>query len=163
MLYVFEYNLGLFLYFHVFWKVPPQNHKSVPSPVRDPELQRSPVSGRDRNLTHLKWETIPLTCAITFIRAYCCLFNGLTGQTVRCFSVKHLSIQTQDTPNPLSLKFLPGKSVLGSGTLDFPSSSSAGCSALARLCVEFIVLLWHFYNNNSENVLVVLLVYMKVV
>lgn len=50
-------------------------------------------------------------------------------------SVRHLSIQTQDTPNPRSLKFLPGKPVLGSGTLDFPSSSSAGCSSLARLCV----------------------------
>lgn len=32
-------------------------------------------------------------------------------------------IQVQDTPNPLCLKFLPGKDVLGSGggTLDFPT------------------------------------------
>uniref|UniRef100_A0A8C3G1K9 NFU1 iron-sulfur cluster scaffold homolog, mitochondrial n=1 Tax=Cyclopterus lumpus TaxID=8103 RepID=A0A8C3G1K9_CYCLU len=44
-----------------------------------------------------------------------------------------LSIQTQDTPNPRSLKFLPGKPVLESGTLDFPTPSSAGCSSLARL------------------------------
>ncbi|CAL1577325.1 unnamed protein product [Knipowitschia caucasica] len=43
-----------------------------------------------------------------------------------------LSIGTQDTPNPKSLKFLPGKAVLGSGTLDFPSLSSAECSTLAR-------------------------------
>ncbi|KAM6916211.1 NFU1 iron-sulfur cluster scaffold homolog, mitochondrial, partial [Xenentodon cancila] len=50
--------------------------------------------------------------------------------------VRHLSIQTQDTPNPLSLKFLPGKPVLGSGTLDFPSPSSAGCSTLARNLFE---------------------------
>lgn len=48
------------------------------------------------------------------------------------FSVRQLSIQTQDTPNPRSLKFLPGKPVLGSGTLDFPSPSSAGGSSLAR-------------------------------
>ncbi|TDH01287.1 hypothetical protein EPR50_G00178650 [Perca flavescens] len=48
------------------------------------------------------------------------------------FSIRHLSIQTQDTPNPRSLKFLPGKPVLGSGTLDFPTSSSAECSSLAR-------------------------------
>ncbi|KAM9364631.1 NFU1 iron-sulfur cluster scaffold homolog, mitochondrial [Pholidichthys leucotaenia] len=48
------------------------------------------------------------------------------------FSVRHFSIQTQDTPNPRSLKFLPGKPVLGSGTLDFPSPSSAGSSSLAR-------------------------------
>ncbi|XP_034040958.1 NFU1 iron-sulfur cluster scaffold homolog, mitochondrial isoform X2 [Thalassophryne amazonica] len=48
------------------------------------------------------------------------------------FSIRQLSIQTQDTPNPRSLKFIPGKPVLGSGTLDFPSSDSAGCSSLAR-------------------------------
>ncbi|KAM3862973.1 NFU1 iron-sulfur cluster scaffold homolog, mitochondrial [Diretmus argenteus] len=47
-------------------------------------------------------------------------------------SGRHLSIQTQDTPNPRSLKFLPGKPVLGSGTLDFPTPSSAECSSLAR-------------------------------
>ncbi|XP_041866949.1 NFU1 iron-sulfur cluster scaffold homolog, mitochondrial [Melanotaenia boesemani] len=47
-------------------------------------------------------------------------------------SVRYFSIQTQDTPNPRSLKFLPGKPVLGSGTLDFPSPSSAGTSSLAR-------------------------------
>ncbi|KAM3605616.1 uncharacterized protein V6R79_002029 [Siganus canaliculatus] len=48
------------------------------------------------------------------------------------FTLRQLSIQTQDTPNPQSLKFLPGKAVLGSGTLDFPSSTAAGCSPLAR-------------------------------
>ncbi|CAL8298716.1 unnamed protein product [Merluccius merluccius] len=47
-------------------------------------------------------------------------------------SLRQLSVQTQDTPNPRSLKFLPGKPVLGSGTLDFPSPSSAECSSLAR-------------------------------
>ncbi|KAM9345352.1 NFU1 iron-sulfur cluster scaffold homolog, mitochondrial [Symphorus nematophorus] len=48
------------------------------------------------------------------------------------FTIRRLSIQTQDTPNPSSLKFLPGKPVLGAGTLDFPSPSSAECSSLAR-------------------------------
>ncbi|XP_066535111.1 NFU1 iron-sulfur cluster scaffold homolog, mitochondrial isoform X2 [Hoplias malabaricus] len=43
-----------------------------------------------------------------------------------------LSILTQDTPNPRSLKFLPGKPVLGKGTLDFPTSSSAESSSLAK-------------------------------
>uniref|UniRef100_A0A3P9K3Y8 NFU1 iron-sulfur cluster scaffold homolog, mitochondrial n=1 Tax=Oryzias latipes TaxID=8090 RepID=A0A3P9K3Y8_ORYLA len=49
---------------------------------------------------------------------------------------RHLSIQTQETPNPRSLKFLPGKPVLGSGTLDFPSPNSAGSSSLARNLFE---------------------------
>ena len=40
-------------------------------------------------------------------------------------------IQTQDTPNPDSLKFLPGVEVLGKGsTYDFPSVSAAYCSPL---------------------------------
>ncbi|XP_054654570.1 NFU1 iron-sulfur cluster scaffold homolog, mitochondrial [Dunckerocampus dactyliophorus] len=50
--------------------------------------------------------------------------------------IRHISIQTQDTPNPRSLKFLPDKPVLGSGTIDFPSPSSAECSSLARNLFE---------------------------
>ena len=41
-------------------------------------------------------------------------------------------IQVQETPNPNSLKFIPGISVLESGTLDFPSPISARGSPLAR-------------------------------
>ncbi|KAG7334155.1 hypothetical protein KOW79_002562 [Hemibagrus wyckioides] len=48
------------------------------------------------------------------------------------FTVRWLSVYTEDTPNPRSLKFLPGKPVLGTGTLDFPNSNSADCSSLAR-------------------------------
>ncbi|XP_033886383.1 NFU1 iron-sulfur cluster scaffold homolog, mitochondrial [Acipenser ruthenus] len=51
---------------------------------------------------------------------------------VNQLSVRHMFIQTQDTPNPSSVKFLPGRLVLGKGTLDFPNSSTAECSALAR-------------------------------
>jgi NFU1 iron-sulfur cluster scaffold homolog, mitochondrial len=43
-------------------------------------------------------------------------------------------IQTHDTPNPDSLKFLPGKDVLGKGnTMDFPTVSAAAQSPLAKL------------------------------
>ncbi|XP_022249630.1 NFU1 iron-sulfur cluster scaffold homolog, mitochondrial-like isoform X2 [Limulus polyphemus] len=41
-------------------------------------------------------------------------------------------IQTQDTPNPNSLKFLPGCAVLEKGTMDFPSAMTAHKSPLAR-------------------------------
>jgi Fe-S cluster biogenesis protein NfuA len=34
-------------------------------------------------------------------------------------------IQTEETPNPLTLKFLPGRAVLGSGTADFPTAEAA--------------------------------------
>ncbi|KAB0793097.1 hypothetical protein PPYR_12717 [Photinus pyralis] len=43
-------------------------------------------------------------------------------------------VQTQETPNPNSLKFLPGVKVLESGqTMDFPTGQSAFCSPLGKL------------------------------
>ncbi|MFQ5622176.1 MAG: NifU family protein [Paracoccaceae bacterium] len=41
-------------------------------------------------------------------------------------------IQTESTPNPATLKFLPGMAVLPSGTADFPDRESAQTSPLAR-------------------------------
>ncbi len=40
-------------------------------------------------------------------------------------------IQTEATPNPATLKFMPGKAVLASGTADFRSRSEADKSPLA--------------------------------
>lgn len=42
-------------------------------------------------------------------------------------------IQTEDTPNPAAMKFLPGQDVLGAGRLglDFPSPQAAAASPLA--------------------------------
>lgn len=40
-------------------------------------------------------------------------------------------IQTESTPNPATLKFLPGQAVLDLGTADFPSADTAGKSPLA--------------------------------
>src|SRR5215467_10656128 len=40
-------------------------------------------------------------------------------------------IQTEVTPNPATLKFLPGRIVLENGTLDIPSKESAAQSPLA--------------------------------
>lgn len=41
-------------------------------------------------------------------------------------------IQTEPTPNPATLKFLPGETVLGNGTADFPTVDTAGKSPLAQ-------------------------------
>ena len=41
-------------------------------------------------------------------------------------------IQTESTPNPATLKFLPGQTVLKTGTMDFPSSATSDKSPLAR-------------------------------
>ncbi len=40
-------------------------------------------------------------------------------------------IQTESTPNPATLKFLPGQTVLDMGSADFPSADTAGKSPLA--------------------------------
>jgi Fe-S cluster biogenesis protein NfuA len=41
-------------------------------------------------------------------------------------------IQTEPTPNPATLKFIPGKTVLGDGTVDFRDKSEAATSPLAQ-------------------------------
>jgi Fe-S cluster biogenesis protein NfuA len=41
-------------------------------------------------------------------------------------------IQTEATPNPATLKFLPGRVVMATGTADFPSAESAARSPLAQ-------------------------------
>ena len=41
-------------------------------------------------------------------------------------------IQTQDTPNPATLKFIPGVPVMAQGTADFADSDCANKSPLAR-------------------------------
>jgi len=40
-------------------------------------------------------------------------------------------IQTESTPNPATLKFLPGQTVLDVGTADFPTADTAAASPLA--------------------------------
>ncbi|GJQ72084.1 hypothetical protein Trydic_g3181 [Trypoxylus dichotomus] len=43
-------------------------------------------------------------------------------------------VQTQETPNPNSLKFLPGVRVLDAGqTMDFPNVQTAACSPLGKM------------------------------
>jgi Fe-S cluster biogenesis protein NfuA len=41
-------------------------------------------------------------------------------------------IQTESTPNPATLKFLPGRDVLDVGTADFPNAEASTKSPLAR-------------------------------
>ncbi len=45
-------------------------------------------------------------------------------------------IQTESTPNPATLKFLPGRAVLDAGTLDMPNRDAARQSPLAEKLFE---------------------------
>ena len=41
-------------------------------------------------------------------------------------------IQTEATPNPATLKFIPGRTVLDSGTMEFANREAAARSPLAE-------------------------------
>ena len=45
-------------------------------------------------------------------------------------------IETEGTPNPATLKFLPGREVLGDATADFPTAEAAARSPLATALFE---------------------------
>lgn len=64
-------------------------------------------------------------------------------------------IQTQETPNPDSLKFLPGVEVLGPGnTKDFPNQTAAHGSPLGKVPEfwPFMIKYCQFSKNNMENI-----------
>ena len=59
--------------------------------------------------------------------------NELILSSLVPFSVRTMFIQTESTPNPNSLKFIPGIPVITTGdTWDFPTPLSARGSHLAR-------------------------------
>jgi len=59
--------------------------------------------------------------------------SQLQRTSPQLLQARSMFIQTQETPNPNSLKFLPGKQVLESGTMDFPNVRAAHASPLAKL------------------------------
>jgi len=61
-------------------------------------------------------------------------------------------IQTESTPNPATLKFLPGQAVLDAGTADFPNADTAGKSPLAQrvFAVEGVTAV--FFGNDFVTV-----------
>jgi Fe-S cluster biogenesis protein NfuA len=61
-------------------------------------------------------------------------------------------IQTESTPNPATLKFLPGQTVLEAGTADFPNSESAEKSPLARRIFGVVGVTGVFFGNDFITV-----------
>ncbi|MGB3147967.1 MAG: NifU family protein [Paracoccaceae bacterium] len=61
-------------------------------------------------------------------------------------------IQTESTPNPATLKFLPGMAVLEVGTADFPSADTAGSSPLARRIFAVDGVAAVFFGNDFVTV-----------
>jgi Fe-S cluster biogenesis protein NfuA len=61
-------------------------------------------------------------------------------------------IQTEITPNPATLKFLPGKPVLDAGTLDMPSREAAAQSPLAAKLFDIPNVSGVFYGSDFISV-----------
>jgi len=79
------------------------------------------------------------------------LANRPTGLNFQCY--RTMFIQTQETPNPDSLKFMPGVEVLGKGsTMDFPSLENAQNSPLAKLLFRIEGVRGVFFGNDFITV-----------
>jgi Fe-S cluster biogenesis protein NfuA len=61
-------------------------------------------------------------------------------------------IQTESTPNPATLKFLPGQTVLEVGTADFPTSDTADKSPLATRIFAVAGVAGVFFGNDFVTV-----------
>jgi Fe-S cluster biogenesis protein NfuA len=61
-------------------------------------------------------------------------------------------IQTESTPNPATLKFLPGQTVLDAGTADFASPEAANRSLLARRVFAVSGVTGVFFGNDFVTV-----------
>jgi len=61
-------------------------------------------------------------------------------------------IQTESTPNPATLKFLPGQAVLDAGSADFPSVDAAASSPLARRIFDVSGVVGVFFGTDFVTV-----------
>ena len=61
-------------------------------------------------------------------------------------------IQTEQTPNPATLKFLPGREVLESGTANFPDAASAARSPLAENLFQIEGVVGVFFGTDFVSV-----------
>ncbi len=61
-------------------------------------------------------------------------------------------IQTEATPNPATLKFLPGRAVLATGTLDMPNRQAAAQSPLAVRLFDIPNIAGVFFGSDFISV-----------
>ena len=63
-------------------------------------------------------------------------------------------IQTEATPNPATLKFIPGRVVLDAGTMEFTSRDSAHRSPLAARLFEVPDVTGVFFGTESPRLII---------
>src|SRR3984885_6092145 len=67
-------------------------------------------------------------------------------------SEKAMFIQTEATPNPATLKFIPGRTVLDAGTMEFSSRDAASRSPLAERLFSVPGVTSVFYGSDFVTV-----------
>src|SRR6185369_7769431 len=66
-------------------------------------------------------------------RRACRIPRTMSLDSVTCIDhIKPMLIQTETTPNPATLKFMPGRKVMDAGTRDFATPEAAEASPLAE-------------------------------
>ncbi len=61
-------------------------------------------------------------------------------------------IQTEETPNPRVVKFIPGRAVLSASTMEFNSEEEAGCSPLAQQLLHLNPVTSVFYGSDFISI-----------
>jgi Fe-S cluster biogenesis protein NfuA len=71
---------------------------------------------------------------------------------MQVFKERAMFIQTEPTPNPATLKFLPGRTVLATGTLDLRDKTAAAQSPLAERLFDIDGVAGVFYGSDFISV-----------
>eukprot|EP00250_Pteridium_aquilinum_P033573 c5864_g1_i1 orf=73-921(+) len=112
---------------HKFVRRRSPSSRTSPWNLHRPSVFASPNSASTSSLLSPHRLSCSSTLSSMFLRARTTLFKlGSIGQHRSIF------IQTQTTPNPLSLMFYPGKPVMEVGSADFPNSRAGMSSPLAK-------------------------------
>src|SRR3954469_5899419 len=77
-----------------------------------------------------------------------CLLAGIHGGSY----MRRMFIETETTPNPATLKFLPGQQVMPSGTRDFASPEEAEASPLAQALFDTGEVTGVFFGRDFVSV-----------
>lgn len=85
-------------------------------------------------------------------RCHAFFANQAVGRRRRGDYVTSMFIETETTPNPSSLKFLPGQTVMPSGTREFASPEAAAASPLATALFDTGEVVNVFYGWNFITV-----------
>ncbi|XP_066920049.1 NFU1 iron-sulfur cluster scaffold homolog, mitochondrial-like [Clytia hemisphaerica] len=118
-------------YFQVMRKFPKRLPNAAVCQRRSLSLISKCVTGPTQQPRHLLRKTLPC---------------------VNVISARSMFIRVQETPNPNSLKFIPGVEVLESGTVDLPTPSHGYRSPLARQLFRIHGVRGIFYGKDFITV-----------